>query len=102
MVASKIWAPTKHMVATHYAHLAEKTFFPDLVEYLTSGQVMALVWRGPSVITRLRIIAGDTDPLQAQPGTIRGDLALSIDANLVHTSDSEDTARREILLWGLW
>lgn len=102
MVAAKIWAPSREMVATHYAHLSEKPFFPTLLEYLTSGQVMAVVWRGPSVINRLRILAGETDPVNAAPGTIRGDLASSVDANLVHTSDSIDASKREIQLWGLW
>lgn len=63
---------------------------------------MAIVWRGTSVIERLRVLAGDTDPIKANPGTIRGDFANSVDANLIHSSDAVETAQREIKLWGLW
>jgi nucleoside-diphosphate kinase len=83
----------------HYAEHAEKPFFGELVEFITSGPTLALVLEGEGAIAVVRTTMGATNPATAAPGTIRGDLALSMPDNLVHGSDSPDSAAREIALW---
>ena len=83
----------------HYAEHAEKPFFGELVEFITSGPTMALVLEGEGAIATVRTTMGATNPADAGPGTIRGDLALSMPDNLVHGSDSAESAAREIALW---
>ena len=83
----------------HYAEHAEKTFFGELVEFITSGPTLALVVEGEGAIATVRTTVGATNPADAGPGTIRGDLALSMPDNLVHGSDSAESAVREIALW---
>jgi len=84
----------------HYAEHEGKPFFPSLLEFITSGPVVAAIVEGPRAVAAFRQIAGATDPVdQAAPGTIRGDLALVIQDNLVHGSDSPESAAREIDLW---
>jgi nucleoside-diphosphate kinase len=83
----------------HYAEHAEKPFFGELVEFITSGPTLALVLEGESAISVVRTTMGATNPVEAAPGTIRGDLALAMPDNLVHGSDSIDSAEREIALW---
>ncbi|BDX31348.1 nucleoside diphosphate kinase [Mycobacterium antarcticum] len=84
----------------HYAEHEGKPFFPSLLEFITSGPVVAVIVEGPRAIAAFRQIAGGTDPVEkAAPGTIRGDLALVTQDNLVHGSDSPDSAAREIELW---
>ena len=83
----------------HYAEHAEKPFFGELVEFITSGSTLALVLEGEGAIATVRTTMGATNPADAGPGTIRGDLALSMPDNLVHGSDSPDSAAREIALW---
>jgi nucleoside-diphosphate kinase len=83
----------------HYAEHAEKPFFGELVEFITSAPTLALVLEGEGAVAVVRETIGATDPAQAAPGTIRGDLALSMPDNLVHGSDALDTAKREIELW---
>jgi nucleoside-diphosphate kinase len=83
----------------HYAELAEKPFFGELVEFITSGPTLALVVEGDGAIATVRTTVGATNPADAGPGTIRGDLALSMPDNLVHGSDSAESAAREIALW---
>lgn len=80
----------------HYSEHAEKGFFPELLEFITSGPVVAMEWSGESAVSVARNIMGATDPKQADPGTIRGDLGLQVTHNLVHGSDSPESARREI------
>jgi nucleoside-diphosphate kinase len=84
---------------THYAEHAEKPFYDELVEFITSGSTLALVVEGESAISVVRTTIGATDPVYAAPGTIRGDLALAMPDNLVHGSDGPDSAVREISLW---
>ncbi len=84
---------------THYAEHREKPFFGDLVEFITSGPTWALVVEGEGAIATLRRTIGATNPAEAAPGTIRGDLAVSMPDNLVHGSDSPESAAREIALW---
>ena len=83
----------------HYAEHAEKPFYGELVEFITSGPTLALVLDGEGAIATVRTTMGATNPADAGPGTIRGDLALSMPDNLVHGSDSPESAAREIALW---
>lgn len=83
----------------HYAEHIDKPFYPDLKEFITGGPLVAFVLEGDSAIDVVRTMNGATDGRKAAPGTIRGDLALSTSENLVHASDSADSAKREIDLW---
>lgn len=84
----------------HYAEHAEKPFFGSLLEFITSGRVVAAIVAGPRAITAVRQLVGGTDPVEkATPGSIRGDLGLETQFNLVHASDSVESAQREIALW---
>ncbi|HHU38659.1 MAG TPA: nucleoside-diphosphate kinase [Propionibacterium sp.] len=83
----------------HYAEHVERTFYPELRDFITSGPLVALVLEGDRAIEAVRAINGATDGVQAAPGTIRGDLCLSKSENIVHASDSAESAAREIALW---
>jgi nucleoside-diphosphate kinase len=84
---------------THYAEHSEKPFFGELVDFITSGPTFALVVEGEGAIATLRETIGATNPADAEPGSIRGDLAVAMPDNLVHGSDSPESAAREIALW---
>jgi nucleoside-diphosphate kinase len=83
----------------HYAEHTDKGFFADLIDFITSGPVLALAVRGPSAIEVVRALMGPTNPLEAPPGTIRGDYGIEITQNLVHGSDSAESAKRELDLF---
>lgn len=83
----------------HYAEHVEKPFFPDLLEFITSGPVVAMEWSGESAVTVCRDLMGATDPKMAAPGTIRGDFGLAVTQNLVHGSDSPESAERELAIF---
>ena len=83
----------------HYAEHVEKPWYPGLREFITSGPLVALVLEGPAAVDVVRSMNGATNSAEAAPGTVRGDLALSNRENLVHASDSEESAVREIALW---
>ena len=88
------------LAAQHYAEHEGKPFFGSLLEFITSGPVVAAIVEGPRAIAAFRQLAGATDPVEkAAPGTIRGDFGLETQFNLVHGSDSTDSAKREIALW---
>jgi nucleoside-diphosphate kinase len=88
------------LARAHYAEHADKSFFGSLLEFITSGPVVAAVLEGPRAVAAFRQVAGGTDPVEkAAPGTIRGDLGLETQFNLVHGSDSAESAAREIELW---
>lgn len=87
------------MADRHYAEHVERDFYPPLRTFVTSGPMVALVLEGDEAIEVVRALNGATDGRKAAPGTIRGDLSLSNRENLVHGSDSEDSAKREIALW---
>ena len=89
----------RDLAERHYEEHREKPFFGELVEFITSGPTLALVLEGESAIEVVRTTMGATNPTTAAPGTIRGDLALAMPDNLVHGSDSPDSAQREIALW---
>jgi nucleoside-diphosphate kinase len=90
---------TRQMAREHYAEHRGKPFFSGLVEFITSGPVLALAVSGESAISVVRTMMGATDPLESAPGTIRGDLALELSENIVHGSDSKASARRELALF---
>lgn len=87
------------MASRHYAEHVEKPFFGELVEFITSGTVVAMEWSGVSAISVARTLMGTTDPVQAAPGTIRGDYAVVITNNIVHGSDSPASAERELSIF---
>ena len=88
------------LASAHYAEHAEKPFFGSLLEFITSGPVVAAILEGPRAVAAFRQLAGGTDPVdKAAPGTIRGDFGLETQFNLVHGSDSDESAEREIALW---
>ena len=89
----------QNLAAEHYAEHVEKPFYAELVEFITSGETVALVLEGEGAIAVVRATIGATNPADAGPGTVRGDLALSMPDNLVHGSDSPESAEREIGLW---
>ena len=91
---------SEELAGKHYAEHKDKPFFGSLLEFITSGPVVAAVVEGPRAVTAFRQLAGGTDPVEkATPGTIRGDLALETQFNVVHGSDSVESAQREIALW---
>ena len=91
--------PWDDVAETHYAEHRERPFFGSLVEFITSGPLMALVVEGPRAIEAFRALAGATDPVKAGVGTIRGDFALEVQNNIVHGSDSPESAEREVKLF---
>ena len=97
--AGKLVTASRELGERHYAEHREKPFFGELVDFITSGPTWALVVEGEGVIATMRKTIGATDPRNAEPGTIRGDLAMSMPDNLVHGSDSPESAAREIGLW---
>ena len=100
LVALELRSVTDELARRHYAEHDGKPFFGSLLEFITSGPVVAAIVEGPRAVAAFRQIAGATDPVeQAAPGSIRGDLALSVQDNLVHGSDSLQSAEREIALW---
>jgi nucleoside-diphosphate kinase len=99
VVAGKLLTVTRELGEEHYGEHREKPFFGELVEFITSGPTWALVVEGDGVIATMRKTIGATDPANAEPGTIRGDLASSMPDNLVHGSDSPESAQREVALW---
>ena len=99
VVGGKLLRVDRDLGSEHYAEHSEKPFFGELVEFITSAPTLALVLEGESAISVVRTTMGATNPKDAAPGTIRGDLALAMPNNLVHGSDSPESARREIVLW---
>ena len=97
--AIKMIQVPEELVKKHYAEHEGKGFFKDLIAFITSGPVLAMVIKGENAVAAVRQINGATDPLKAVPGSIRGDFATSIDENVVHASDAPETAEREIGLW---
>ena len=99
LVALKQLIPSKELAQKHYGVHKERPFFNDLVDFISSGPVIAMAWEGEGVISSARKMIGATKPLEAEPGTIRGDLAVNIGRNIIHGSDGPDTASFEINLW---
>ena len=99
IVGAKLVQVDRSLAERHYAEHAEKPFFGELVDFITSAPTLALVLEGESAIGVVRATMGATNPVDSAPGTIRGDLALAMPDNLVHGSDSPESAEREIGLW---
>ncbi|KQS66176.1 nucleoside-diphosphate kinase [Modestobacter sp. Leaf380] len=99
LVAAELRTLPREVAEQHYAEHSERPFFGSLVAFITGGPLLALVVEGPRAIEAFRALAGATDPVKAAPGTIRGDLALEVQNNIVHGSDSPESAAREIGLF---
>ena len=100
LAALELRAVPRELAEQHYAEHEQKPFFGELLDFITSGAVVAAVVQGERAVAAFRQLAGGTDPVEkATPGTIRGDFALETQSNLVHGSDSVDSAKREIALW---
>ncbi|MBH8550961.1 nucleoside-diphosphate kinase [Nostocaceae cyanobacterium CENA357] len=99
LVGLKFLKPSQELAEQHYAVHRQRPFFAGLVEFITSGPVVAMVWEGDGVIAAARKMIGATNPLTAEPGTIRGDLGINIGRNIIHGSDAPETAKSEIGLW---
>ncbi|KAL6762151.1 nucleoside diphosphate kinase [Haematococcus lacustris] len=99
LVGIKLVVPTADLAGAHYAEHNGKPFYPKLVNFLSSGPVLAMVWEGKEAIKYGRSMIGATNPLASAPGTIRGDFGVDVGRNIVHGSDSVESAQREIALW---
>ena len=99
LVAAELRTLDRETAETHYAEHVERPFFGELVEFITSAPLMALVVEGERAIEAFRAMAGATDPVKATPGSIRGDFALAVGQNIVHGSDSPESAAREVALF---
>ncbi len=99
LVGLKLLAVSRELAEQHYDVHRDKPFFGGLVEFITSSPVVAMVWQGDGVVASARKLIGATNPLSAEPGTIRGDFGVTIGRNLIHGSDAVETAQREIALW---
>lgn len=99
LVGLRFMSVSRALAEQHYDVHREKPFFSGLVEFITSGPVVAMVWEGDGVVAAARKMIGATNPLTSEPGTIRGDFGVNIGRNIIHGSDAVDTAAREIALW---
>jgi nucleoside-diphosphate kinase len=99
LVGLKFMSVSRELAEQHYGVHRERPFFGSLVDFITSGPVVAMVWEGDGVIAAARKVIGATNPLTAEPGTIRGDFGANIGRNLIHGSDAPETAQSEIALW---
>lgn len=90
---------TGELARRHYEEHVDKPFFPELLEFITSGPVVAMEWSGPGAVAAARAVMGATDPAKAPLGTIRGDFGLAVTQNIVHGSDGPESARRELELF---
>lgn len=99
LIGAKLMNVPRELAEEHYAEHKEKPFFGELVDFITSGAVFAMVWEGENVIATARNMMGKTNPAEAAPGTIRGDFGISMGMNIIHGSDAPETAEREIALW---
>jgi nucleoside-diphosphate kinase len=99
IVALKSLTASKQTANEHYAEHVEKPFFAELVAFITGGPLVAIVFEGVEAVVAARQLIGATNPVEAAPGSIRGDFALEVTFNMVHGSDSDDSAEREIQIW---
>ncbi|MBD7986190.1 nucleoside-diphosphate kinase [Sporosarcina sp. Sa2YVA2] len=99
LVGAKLMQITQELAEQHYGEHKERPFFGELVDFITSGPVFAMVWEGENVISTARLMMGATNPKESAPGTIRGDFAVTVGKNIIHGSDSSDSATREIGLF---
>lgn len=99
LVGAKLMQIPKGVAEKHYGEHKDKPFYDELVSFITSGPVFAMVWQGENVIATARQMMGTTNPKDAQPGTIRGDFGVTVGKNVIHGSDSPESAEREIALF---
>ncbi|MBP2072769.1 MAG: nucleoside-diphosphate kinase [Thermoanaerobacterium sp.] len=99
LVAAKVISPSLDLLQKHYEEHKDKPFYDDLIRYMSSGPVFAMVLEGDNAVKMVRLLNGPTKIEDAQPGTIRGDFCTNTTFNIVHGSDSVESAKREILLW---
>lgn len=99
IVGAKLMQVSDDLAKTHYGEHSEKPFFGELVDFITSGPVFAMVLEGENIISTARLVVGATNPQEANPGTIRGDFGLTVGKNIIHGSDSPESAEREINLF---
>jgi nucleoside-diphosphate kinase len=99
LVGLKFMNVSKELAESHYGVHRERPFFAGLVEFITSGPVVAMVWEGEGVVASARKMIGATNPLTSEPGTIRGDFGINIGRNIIHGSDAVETAQSEVSLW---
>lgn len=99
LIALKFMWPSEQLLEQHYSDLSSKPFFPGLVKYMSSGPVVPMVWEGLNVVKTGRQMLGATNPADSLPGTIRGDLCIQVGRNIIHGSDSVESANKEIALW---
>lgn len=99
LVGMKFMAVPRELAEQHYGVHRDRPFFAGLVDFITSAPVVAMVWEGEGVIAAARKMIGATKPLEADPGTIRGDFGVTVGRNIIHGSDAPDTAEVEIALW---
>ncbi len=99
LVALKMMSVSRELAEKHYEVHKGKPFFSGLIDFITSAPVIAMVWEGESVVAAARNLIGATNPITADPGSIRGDFGVSIGRNLIHGSDAIETAQTEIALW---
>ncbi|XP_068583940.1 nucleoside diphosphate kinase, mitochondrial [Cebidichthys violaceus] len=99
LVGLKMLKVSDDLLSQHYSEMRTKPFYPRLLEYMTSGPVVVMVWEGHKVVQTTRTMVGHTNPAEAQAGTVRGDFSFHVSRNVVHASDSLEGAQREIQLW---
>lgn len=99
LVGAKLMQVSQALAETHYGEHKEKPFFGELVDFITSGPVFAMVWEGENAINIARTMIGATNPAEASPGSVRGDFGVTVGKNVIHGSDSKESAEREINLF---
>lgn len=99
LVAMKMMQADEALLNEHYGDLKTKPFFPGLIKHISSGPVVAMVWEGKNVVKQGRQMLGETDPQKSKPGSIRGDFSIDMGRNIIHGSDSVESANAEIALW---
>ncbi|KAM6078384.1 nucleoside diphosphate kinase 3 [Theristicus caerulescens] len=99
LVGLKLLQASEELLKEHYIALRDRPFYSRLVKYMSSGPVVAMVWQGLDVVKTVRTMIGETNPAESRPGTIRGDFCVEVSKNVIHGSDSVESARQEISLW---
>ncbi|XP_053231698.1 nucleoside diphosphate kinase isoform X2 [Podarcis raffonei] len=99
LVAMKFMHASEELLKQHYIDLKDRPFYPGLVKYMNSGPVVPMVWEGLNVVKTGRVMLGETSPADSKPGTIRGDFCIQVGRNIIHGSDSVESAQKEINLW---
>ncbi|NP_001290654.1 nucleoside diphosphate kinase A 2-like [Esox lucius] len=99
LAAMKMVVASEDLCKQHYIDLKDLPFYPGLCTFMHSGPVVAMIWEGLNIVKNVRLMLGETNPADSKPGSIRGDLCITLGRNLIHGSDSLDSANKEIALW---